>query len=97
MLNERERAALDYIAAYQRQRGGVSPLLSDIAFAVGGSRTRSVGHRLVTGLERKGFIRRLHNRKQAIEIIKNPISGMREAWFKFDEETKQLTPLKLRL
>ena len=97
MLNERERVALDYIAAYQRRRGGVSPLLSEIAFAVGGKRTRSVGHRLVTALERKGFIRRLHHRKQALEIIKNPISGMREAWYRFDEETKELTPLKLRL
>ena len=51
--------------------GGVSPSFDEMKDALG-LRSKSGIHRLITGLEERGFIRRLAHRARAIEIVKLP-------------------------
>jgi repressor LexA len=50
---------------------GVSPSFDEMKDAVG-LHSKSGIHRLITALEERGFVRRLHNRARAIEVIKLP-------------------------
>ncbi|MEI6985891.1 MAG: LexA family transcriptional regulator [Rhodospirillaceae bacterium] len=51
--------------------GGVSPSFDEMKEALG-LRSKSGIHRLVTGLEERGFIRRLPHRARALEVIRMP-------------------------
>lgn len=44
-----------------------------------GFTSKSPIHRLLTGLEEQGLIRRLHNRARAIEVVENPRFPPRKA------------------
>jgi len=68
MLTKRQKQALDYIKAYQREHGGVSPAMIEIGKAIG-TKHKSVVHRLLTGLEQRGHIVRLPNRARAIDVL----------------------------
>jgi len=50
---------------------GVSPSFDEMKDALG-LKSKSGVHRLITGLEERGFIRRLPNRARALEVIKLP-------------------------
>lgn len=56
---------------------GVSPTFEQIAERIGVT-SKSVIHRLVVGLERRGRLRRHPHRQQALEIVQ-PLSGSAEA------------------
>jgi repressor LexA len=51
--------------------GGVSPSFDDMKDALG-LKSKSGIHRLITGLEERGFIRRLPHRARALEVLKLP-------------------------
>ena len=51
--------------------GGVSPSFDEMKDALGLS-SKSGIHRLITGLEERGFIRRLERRARALEILRMP-------------------------
>src|SRR5512146_1820426 len=50
---------------------GVSPSFDEMKEALG-LRSKSGIHRLISGLEERGFIRRLPHRARALEILKMP-------------------------
>ena len=87
MMTDRQRQAMLFIERYQAERGGVSPTLRDIAMALKVRKTSVF--RILTGLEERGFIRRLPNRQRAIEVLR-PVT--REQWFQFCNETKEVQP-----
>ncbi|NNG02810.1 MAG: transcriptional repressor LexA [Inquilinus sp.] len=51
--------------------GGVSPSFDEMKDALG-LRSKSGIHRLITGLEERGFIRRLPHRARALEVLRLP-------------------------
>lgn len=91
MMTRRQADALDFIKGYQSEQGGVSPTLQQIATALG-LRNRSTAKKLLDGLEQRGFIRRLPGKVRAIEVI----NKTRFAAFRFDDQIKELVPLKER-
>ncbi len=85
----REREALDFVEAYLRTNG-VGPSVREIAKALRLKSTNGA-HRAITALVREGLLRRLPNRARAIE----PMPPRFEE-FRFDNEKKQLVPLKAK-
>ncbi|MFW0797359.1 transcriptional repressor LexA [Gordonia sp. CPCC 205515] len=65
-LTPRQRGVLDYIRQSVRERG-YPPSIREIGDAVGLTSTSSVAHQLRT-LERKGLLKRDHNRPRAVNI-----------------------------
>lgn len=55
---------------------GVSPTYDQIAAQIGVT-AKSVVHRLVVGLERRGYLRRYPHRQQALEVI-HPLASTDE-------------------
>src|SRR6266853_1841638 len=51
--------------------GGVSPSFDEMKDALG-LRSKSGIHRLITGLEERGFLKRLAHRARALEVVKLP-------------------------
>jgi SOS-response transcriptional repressor LexA len=89
MLTHRQKRVLDYIEQATHASGGVPPSFKEIAQALDIPSKNSV-YQAINALERRGFIRRLHERARAIEIIRRkPI----ERWFRFDDQTKQFVPM----
>src|SRR5260370_9460303 len=60
--------------------GGVSPSFEEMKDALG-LKSKSGIHRLISGLEERGFIRRLPHRARALEVVRLPedtaIAGVR--------------------
>ncbi len=70
MLTQKQHELLLYI--YHHLTGhGVSPSFEEMKDALG-LRSKSGIHRLVTGLEERGFIRRLPHRARALEVLRLP-------------------------
>lgn len=92
MLTERQACVLRYIATYQQSNGGVSPSYDEIAAAVG-FKSKGNLHATMTKLAARGFVRRLHNRSRAIEVLRlapaEPLP-VRYRVFRFDDRTKRL-------
>lgn len=88
MLTHQQREVMLFVEAHHARTGGVSPTLAEIADHLK-QRSRSNVERLLVGLERRGFIRRLPRAARAIEVLR-PVS--RFAFHRFDAETKQLRP-----
>ncbi len=73
MLTQKQQNLLAFI--HQRlQADGVSPSFEEMKLALG-LHSKSGIHRLITGLEERGFLRRLPNRARALEIVRLP-AGM---------------------
>ena len=70
MLTKKQLDLLNFINR-RVQREGVPPSFDEMKEALN-LRSKSGIHRLITGLEERGFIRRLAHRARAIEIIKLP-------------------------
>ncbi len=68
-LTPRQRSVLEYIRKSVRMRG-YPPSIREIGDAVGLTSTSSVAHQL-RSLERKGLLRRDHNRPRAVNIPDN--------------------------
>ena len=69
MLTIKQRELLNFLQDYERKHQA-SPSFDEMRQAIGLA-SKSGIHRLISGLEERGFIRRLANRARAIEIIRN--------------------------
>ena len=72
MLTRKQKELLDYLTAHVEAHD-VPPSFDEMRDALGLA-SKSGIHRLVSGLEERGYIRRLANRARAIEILR-PASG----------------------
>jgi repressor LexA len=70
MLTRKQYELLVYIDKQLRQNG-VSPSFDEMKDALG-LKSKSGIHRLITGLEERGFIRRLPHRARALEVVRLP-------------------------
>ena len=70
MLTKKQLELLRYIDRHVKERG-VSPSFDEMKEALG-LKSKSGIHRLITGLEERGFIRRLPHRARALEILRPP-------------------------
>lgn len=73
MLTRKQHELLQFISRHLSQFG-VSPSFDEMKEALG-LRSKSGIHRLITGLEERGFIRRLPHRARALEVIRQPEGG----------------------
>lgn len=71
MLTQRQLQLLRFIYAYVAEHG-VPPSFDEMRAALR-LRSKSGIHRLISGLEERGYIRRLAYRARAIEILKPPL------------------------
>src|SRR4051812_23017683 len=70
MLTRKQHELLLFIHERLGQ-GGVSPSFDEMKDALG-LKSKSGIHRLITGLEERGFIRRLPHRARALEVVRLP-------------------------
>ena len=70
MLTKRQYQLLMLIEKKLRENG-VSPSFEEMKEAIG-LKSKSGIHRLISGLEERGFIRRLPNRARALEVLRLP-------------------------
>ena len=68
MLTRKQKELLDYLTAHAKAHD-VPPSFDEMRDALGLA-SKSGIHRLVSGLEERGYIRRLANRARAIEILR---------------------------
>jgi SOS-response transcriptional repressor LexA len=68
-MTPRQTACLNYIDAYIRRTGGVSPSYAEISAHMNLA-SRSGAHRLVTALESLGRLRRHPDRARQLEVVK---------------------------
>ena len=69
-LTKRQKQVLDFLVGFLNKRG-YSPSYEEMAKSLGLASLATV-HKPLTTLERKGFIRRGHNRSRSVEIIHLP-------------------------
>lgn len=70
MLTRKQYELLNFINE-RLDQSGVSPSFDEMKDALG-LKSKSGIHRLITGLEERGFIRRLPHRARALEVVKLP-------------------------
>lgn len=70
MLTRKQQELLFFIND-RLNEGGVSPSFDEMKDALG-LKSKSGIHRLITGLEERGFIRRLAHRARALEVLRLP-------------------------
>ncbi len=70
MLTEKQYQLLSFLVEHQAEHD-ISPSFDEMREAVGLA-SKSGIHRLISGLEERGFIRKLANRARAIEILRHP-------------------------
>ncbi|QJE72785.1 transcriptional repressor LexA [Aerophototrophica crusticola] len=70
MLTRKQQELLLFINTRLKD-GGVSPSFDEMKDALG-LKSKSGIHRLITGLEERGFIRRLAHRARALEVVRLP-------------------------
>jgi SOS-response transcriptional repressor LexA len=70
MLTRKQKELLELIDDRIKVEG-IPPSLEEMAAAIKLS-SKSGVHRLLTGLEERGYIRRIHNRARAIEVLRKP-------------------------
>lgn len=70
MLTRKQQELLFFIND-RLNEGGVSPSFDEMKDALG-LKSKSGIHRLITGLEERGFIRRLPHRARALEVLRLP-------------------------
>jgi repressor LexA len=69
MLTKKQRELLQFIQERLADSGGVSPSFDEMKEALG-LKSKSGVHRLITGLEERGFIRRMPHRARALDIVR---------------------------
>ncbi len=70
MLTRKQYELLVFVNRHLQEHG-VSPSFDEMKAALG-LRSKSGIHRLITGLEERGFIRRLAHRARALEVVRLP-------------------------
>lgn len=70
MLTRKQHELLLFIDTHLRQTG-FSPSFDEMKDALG-LKSKSGIHRLISGLEERGFLQRRHNRARALEILRMP-------------------------
>ncbi len=70
MLTRKQQELLVFIHD-RLQQGGISPSFDEMKEALG-LKSKSGIHRLITGLEERGFIRRLPHRARALDVMRMP-------------------------
>ena len=70
MLTRKQHELLTFIHRYLGEHG-ISPSFDEMKEALN-LKSKSGIHRLITGLEERGFIRRLAHRARALEVVKMP-------------------------
>lgn len=68
MLTKRQRDLLRYVAKFEKSKG-FCPTYAMMARGIG-LKSKSGVHRLVTGLEKRGFLKRIQHANQSIQILK---------------------------
>jgi repressor LexA len=74
MLTAKQRELLLFIHQRLKDNGGVSPSFDEMKNALN-LKSKSGIHRLVSGLEERGFIRRMPHRARALQVLKLPEDG----------------------
>lgn len=69
MLTSKQRDLLLFLQRHTDANGGVSPSFDEMAAALALA-SKSGVHRMLTGLEARGYIERLHGRARAIRILR---------------------------
>ena len=69
MLTIKQRELLNFIEIYE-DKHKASPSFDEMRAGIGLA-SKSGVHRLISGLEERGYVSRLANRARAIEIIRN--------------------------
>ncbi len=72
MLTQRQFQLLKFIQQFMQEHG-VPPSFEEMRTALG-LRSKSGIHRLISGLEERGYIRRLAYRARALEVVKPPLA-----------------------
>mgnify|MGYP005846102513 CR=1 FL=1 len=72
VLTLRQRQLLQFIQRYL-QIHGVSPSFDEMREALN-LRSKSGIHRLISGLEERGYLRRLPHRARALEVVRDPVA-----------------------
>ena len=67
-MTKRQQDALNYIRSFVYVNDGIAPTYTQIAAGIGLVHKSGI-HRIITGLEERGHIRRLPNRHRAIVVI----------------------------
>jgi SOS-response transcriptional repressor LexA len=75
-LTPTQRRLLDFIQRYQAENG-IAPTFAEMQLAAGQS-SKSGVFRLLISLEERGYIRRLHGRARAIELLNPGQAGAAE-------------------
>ena len=70
MLTRKQYELLMFVDKHLRETG-ISPSFDEMKDALG-LRSKSGIHRLMTGLEERGFIRRLPHRARSLEVLRRP-------------------------
>ncbi len=74
MLTRKQHELLTYIHRYLAGHG-ISPSFDEMKDALN-LKSKSGIHRLITGLEERGFIRRLAHRARDLEVVKLPNAAL---------------------
>jgi SOS-response transcriptional repressor LexA len=74
----RQNQALAFIVSFQRETGGVSPSLAQIAAAIGAKSRSQTKEHIVDGLIERGLIRRgKYHSHRSIEVLARPVVAYR--------------------
>jgi SOS-response transcriptional repressor LexA len=73
-LTQVQQRVLGYIGRYIAEHDGVPPSFDEIMTEVGVV-SKSGVHRIVTALEERGYIKRLHNRARTLSLVVDPPSS----------------------
>lgn len=90
MLTKKQYELLVFINR-RLQDAGISPSFDEMKDALG-LRSKSGIHRLITGLEERGFLRRLPHRARALEVLRVPASLGKNEESAEDEGRTPLAP-----
>lgn len=90
MLTRKQHELLVYINDYI-SRSGVSPSFDEMKDALD-LKSKSGIHRLITGLEERGFLRRLPHRARALEVLRMPETAAVGVTVRDPARNKKFTP-----
>ena len=89
MLTYQQENLLKFIISFQK-KSNVTPSFDEMKIGLG-LKSKSGIHRLVSGLEERGYIKKLTNRARAIEVIKNVVPTIHE--FDAKDDTSIAVPV----
>lgn len=91
MLTKKQRELLQFIQERLADTGGVSPSFDEMKEALG-LKSKSGVHRLITGLEERGFIRRMPHRARALDIVRSADDQRKPAAKPLKEDRRGFAP-----